>query len=268
MNTIFLMGIIILVIAVLMSMVGKGGGNFYVLAMVLAGITMHEAAPTSQMIMLGTSVASMVIFHKNKKVDWKLALIIDPPTDIMAFVGGYFAGQVEGITLKLIFAILLIAVSFFMFIKVKDKPLEEKHKFGYWNRTFGDHKYTVNLWVTLPITALVGLFAGATGISGGAFKIPLMVMLCGIPMEIAVGTSSAMVAVTALMGLIGHSINGSINGHVNLEFAIPLTVVAIVGGIIGGKFALKSKPKNLKKIFALTNLAAGITMIISIILKG
>lgn len=263
MNTIFLMGIIILVISVLMSMVGKGGGNFYVLSMVLVGISMHEAAPTSQMIMLGTSVAAMIIFHKNKKVDWKLALIIDPPTDIMAFVGGYFAGQVEGITLKLIFAILLIAVSVFMFIKVKDKPLEEKHKFGYWNRTFGKYNYTVNLWVTLPITALVGLFAGATGVSGGAFKIPLMVMLCGIPMEIAVGTSSAMVAVTALMGLLGHSFNGNLD----LSFALPLTAIAIVGGIIGGKFALKSKPKNLKKIFALTNLAAGITMIISIILK-
>lgn len=261
MSTVVLMSIIILVIAVLMSMVGKGGGNFYVLAMVLAGISMHEAAPASQLIMLGTSVASMIIFHKNKMIDWKLALIIDPPTDIMAFVGGYFAGRMQGITLKLMFAIMLIVVSIFMFIRVKEKPLEPKNKFGYWTRTFGDYQYTVNLWLTLPITAFVGFFAGATGISGGAFKIPLMVMLCGIPMEIAVGTSSAMVAVTALMGLIGHSLNGNFNA----ELAVPLMIVAIIGGTIGGKFALKSKPKNLKKIFAVTNLAAGITMLINIL---
>jgi uncharacterized membrane protein YfcA len=259
-----LLGSIILAIAILMSMVGKGGGNFYVLAMVLIGITMHEAAPTSQMIMLGTSTASMIIFHKSKKVDWKLALIIDPPTDIMAFLGGYLAGYVDGITLKVIFALLLIAVSIFMYIKVQEKPLELKNKFGYWNRTFGEHQYSVNLWLTIPITAMVGLFAGATGISGGAFKIPLMVMLCGIPMEIAVGTSSAMVAVTALMGLLGHSLHG----YLNLQLAIPMTILAILGGIIGGKFALKSKPKNLKKIFAATNLAAGITMIISIVVNG
>ena len=67
MNTILLMGIIVLVISVTMSMVGKGGGNFYVLAMVLVGISMHEAASTSQLIMLCTSVASMIIFSKNKK---------------------------------------------------------------------------------------------------------------------------------------------------------------------------------------------------------
>jgi len=261
MNTILLMGVIVLIISVLMAMVGKGGGNFYVLAMVLVGITMHEAASTSQLIMLCTSAASMIIFSKNKKVDWKLALIIDPPTDIMAFFGGYFAGRLEGITLKLMFAILLVGVSIFMFIRVKEKPLEQKKRFGYWNRTYGKYKYTVNLWIILPITAIVGFFAGATGISGGAFKIPLMVMLCGVPMEIAVGTSSAMVAVTALTGLIGHSLNGNFNPML----AIPLAVIGIIGGIIGGKFAIKSKPKYLKKIFAVTNLAAGFVMIINIV---
>ncbi|XMB71886.1 sulfite exporter TauE/SafE family protein [Mycoplasmatota bacterium WC30] len=258
---IFIMSAIILVIAVTMAMVGKGGGNFFVIAMVLAGVAMHKAASTSQAIMLGTSVAAMLVFSKNKKVDWKLALIIDPATDIMAFVGGYFAGRIEGNTLKIIFAIILILVSIFMLIKVKEKPRIEKHGFGYWNREFNGHKYTVNLWVTLPLTALVGLFAGAVGISGGAFKIPLMVLLCGIPMEIAIGTSSAMVAVTALMGLLGHSINGSFD----LKFALPLIFVAIIGGIIGGKLAVKNKPKNLKIVFALTNLVAGIIMVINII---
>ena len=260
MNSLLVMCIIILVIAILMSMVGKGGGNFYVLVMVLAGISMHNAATTSQLIMMGTSVASMIIFNKNKKVDWKLALIIDPPTDIMAFIGGYFAGNIEGTILKLMFAILLIIISIFMFISVKENSIEKNDKFGYWNRTFGEYNYTVNLWVILPITAIVGFFAGAIGISGGAFKIPLMVMLCGIPMEIAVGTSSAMVAVTALMGFVGHSINGDFNP----QLAIPLTMVAVIGGLLGSKYAMKSKPKNLKKIFATTNLIAAITMIINI----
>ncbi len=261
MNSILLMSIIILAIAISMSMVGKGGGNFYVLAMVLVGISMHTAAATSQFIMIGTSAASMLVFNKNRKVDWKLALIIDPPTDIMAFVGGYFAGSLQGSTLKLMFAALLVIISIFMFIPVKEREVENKHKFGYWNRIFGEHQYVVNLWYTLPITATVGFFAGAIGISGGAFKIPLMVMLCGIPMEIAIGTSSAMVAATALMGFLGHSVNG----HFDPKLAIPLTIVAIIGGIIGSKYAIKSKPINLQKIFAVTNLIAAIIMIINII---
>ncbi len=261
MNSVLIMSIIILAIAILMSMVGKGGGNFYVLVMVLAGISMHNAATTSQLIMMGTSVASMLVFHKHKKIDWKLALIIDPPTDIMAFFGGYFASNIEGNTLKLMFAFFLILISIFMMIPVKEKSLTEKKGFGYWNRSFGEYKYSVNLWLVLPLTATVGFFSGAIGISGGAFKIPLMVMLCGIPMEIAIGTSSAMVAATALMGFLGHSLNGDFNP----QLAIPLTIFAIIGGLVGSKFALKSKPKNLKKIFAITNLIAAIVMIINII---
>jgi len=148
-----------------------------------------------------------------------------------------------------------------MFLKVKENPIPKKNKFGYWNREFGKYNYTVNLWLTLPITALVGLFAGAIGISGGAFKIPLMVMLCGIPIEVAVGTSSAMVAATALMGFIGHAVKGNFD----LKYAIPLALIAMVGGFIGSKFALKRKPKNLKKIFAVTNLLAAVMMIINIL---
>lgn len=252
---------IILLIAITMSMVGKGGGNFYVLAMVLAGTSMQYAATTSQLIMMATAFTSMIIFHNHKRVDWKLALMIDPPTDIMAFVGGFAAGYLEGTTLKLIFASLLIIISIFMFLPVHEKPREKKKKFGYWNRQFGSYQYTVNLWITLPITAAVGFFAGAIGISGGAFKIPLMVMLCGIPMEVAVGTSSAMVAVTALMGFLGHSIHG----NVDLPFAIPLVVTAVIGGWLGSKYAVKSKPKNLRTIFAFTNLLAAIIMIFNIL---
>ena len=60
----------------------------------------------------------------------------------------------------------------------------------------------------------------------------------------------AMVAATALMGFIGHSIHGDFNP----KLAIPLTIVAAIGEIVGSKYAVKSKPKNLKKIFVLTNL--------------
>jgi uncharacterized membrane protein YfcA len=135
-NIIIILALVILAIAISMSMVGKGGGNFYVIAMVLAGISMHDAATTSQIIMMATSVTSMIVFSKNKKVDWKLALVIDPPTDIMAFVGGFFAGKIQGDTLKLIFAIVLLVVSVFMFIPVKERPISKEKKFGYWHRHF------------------------------------------------------------------------------------------------------------------------------------
>lgn len=206
----------------------------------------------------------MLIFHKHKLVDWKLALVIDPPTDIMAFLGGYFSAYMSGIAMKFLLAALLVLAGFLMLLKIKDRPLTARRGFGFWHRRFGDEQYVVNLWLAIPITAAVGLAAGAVGISGGSFKVPLMVLLCGVPMRIAVGTASAMVAVTALMGFIGHVING----HFDPQWAIPVACAAAAGGVIGGKLAIKIDPGKLKLVFAFTTLAAAIVMAVNAVLSA
>jgi len=259
MTSIIIVSIVIFAIAVVMSMTGRGGGNFYVPVMVAAGLAMHEAAAVAQFILFFTAVAALIIFHKNNTVDWKLALVIDPPTDIMAFVGGYYAHVFSGSILKIVFAFLLVVAGFFMLYPVKGTKEYKQKRFGFWHRKFGNDNYVVNLWLAIPITALTGLVAGMVGISGGSFKIPLMVLACGVPMRVAIGTSSAMVAVTALMGFLGHTAGGDFN----FSWAIPLMIVTVFGGLIGGKLSLKTKSNNLKRIFAYTTLVAALFMLIN-----
>lgn len=254
---------VVFALAVLMTMTGRGGGNFYVLVLVLAGQAIHQAATTGQLILMLSALTGMLVFHKHKMVDWKLALVIDPPTDLMAFVGGYLSAYVSGITLKFILAGVLVLAGFLMLLKVKNRPIPAGRRFGYWHRRYGNEEYVVNLWIAIPITAAAGLVAGAVGISGGSFKVPLMVLLCGVPMRIAVGTSSAMVAVTALMGFVGHAISGHFDPH----WAIPVACAAVVGGMIGGKLAIKTNPQRLKVIFAFTTLAAAIVMAVNAFLS-
>ncbi|OQX65157.1 MAG: hypothetical protein B5M55_04585, partial [Desulfococcus sp. 4484_242] len=63
----------------------------------------------------------------------------------------------------------------------------------------------------------------------------------------------------SLMGFGGHAIQGDFNP----AWAVPLAVITIVGGIIGGKFAMKTKPKHLKRLFAYTNWLAALFMVIN-----
>jgi uncharacterized membrane protein YfcA len=254
-----LTSIAVLAIAMVMAMTGRGGGNFYVPLLVASGQPMHEAATSGQFILVFAALTAMFVFHKQKMVDWKLALVIDPPTDIMAFVGGYFSGLASGVALKCLLAGLLTLAGFLMLLKVRNRPLRQNGRIGFWHRSLGNEEYVVNLWIAIPITAAVGLAAGAVGISGGSFKVPLMVLLCGVPMHVAVGTSSAMVAATALMGFLGHF--GA--GHFDYRWGIPLACVAVVGSLLGGKLTLKTKPKTLKTIFAMTTLAAAAFMIVN-----
>ena len=223
-----------LFIATLMTMTGRGGGNFYVPLLVATGEPMHQAATTGQFILMMTAFAGMIIFQKHKTVDWKLALIIEPPTNLMAFIGGFFAHMLSAVFLKILLAGLLVIAGFAMLIPIKERPIEVKRRFGYLRRTFNGQPYVVNLWLGLPTVALAGLAAGAVGISGGSFKVPLMVLAFGVPMKIAVGTSSAMIAATAATGFLGHLLAGDFNP----SWALPIGCVATIGGIIGGKFAV------------------------------
>jgi len=249
---IIIISVAVFVIATVTTMVGRGGGNFYVPVLIAAGQPVHEAATSGQFILFFTAFAGMLIFQKHKAVDWKLALVIDMPTNVMAFVGGYLSGYISGVSLEFILAAMLVIAGCFMLVRARERSLSASKRFGFWQRRFGGEEYLVNLWLVIPITAAVGLVAGAVGISGGSFKIPLMVVACGVPMRVAVGTSSAMVAATALMGFLGHTAGGDFNP----EWAIPVACVAVVGGLLGGKLALKTQAGRLKLFFTLTTFAA------------
>jgi len=260
MITMIIVGILIFTVAVSMTMVGKGGGNFYVVILAIANVPMHQAATTGQFILFTASVAAMIIFQKNKSVSWTLAVLIGSFTALSALAGGYFSHLFSGFSLKMIFAVMLLIAGAVMLIPVSEKRNVTKEKlFGIIIFKSGGERYSVNLWVALPVTVLTGFGSGMVGVSGGSFLVPLMVLACGVPMYTAVGTASTLIAATAFMGFTGHAVRGDFNP----SWAIPLAFITILGGVIGGKFALKTKPKHLKTLFAYTNWLAALFMIIN-----
>jgi len=114
------------------------------------------------------------------------------------------------------------------------------------------------LGIAVLCVLVISVLMSMTGRGGGSFYVPVLVA-CGLPMRVAVGTSSAMVVATAFMGLVGHSAAGDFNAF----SAIPMSVTALVGGLWGGVFSLKTKAKSLKRIFAYTTLGAALFMVIN-----
>jgi len=261
-----IVGSLLFLVAVVMTMVGKGGGNFYVVILAMAGIPMHEAATTGQFILFTASVAAMIVFQKNKSLSWHLALFIGILASLSALGGGYFSHMFSGFTLKIIFAALLFLAGLLMLIKIPEKEHNlATHTIGIIKFKSGKYILTLNLWIAAPVTILTGFCSGMVGVSGGSFLVPLMVLACGAPMHLAVGTASSLIAATSFMGFMGHALKGDFNPHV----AVPLAVITVIGGIIGGKFSLKTKPKHLKKLFAYTNwIAAGFMVINALHSKG
>ena len=252
--------VLVFTMAILMTMVGKGGGNFYVVILAIANVPMHQAATTGQFILFAASLAAMIIFQKNKTVSWPLAILIGTFTGVSALGGGYFSHLFSGFSLKMIFAVMLLIAGAAMLVPVSGEKNGTNQKyFGIVNFKSGGEIYRVNLWIAMPVTLLTGFGSGMVGVSGGSFLVPLMVLACGVSMHTAVGTASTLIVATALMGFAGHAVQGDFNP----SWAVPLAFITILGGILGGKFALKTKPRHLKTLFAYTNWMAALFMMVN-----
>ena len=197
--------LLVLVLAIVMTMTGRGGGNFYVVTFVLAGVPMHEAATTGQVVLFTTALAAMFVFQKHKTVLLPLALFVGGMTAATAFAGGYFAYLFTGLTLKIVFSLLLVLAGFLMLLPIKEGTAKPDRGGGYWRLKASNSVYYINLWVTVPAVLATGFCAGMVGVSGGSFLVPMMVLGCHVPMRIAVGTASIMVAATAFSGFLGHA---------------------------------------------------------------
>jgi len=231
------------------SMIGIGGGVLYVPILLAFGFPFYQAAAISLFIIMALSLSATLVYYRVQLVDWKLALTIEPLIAITALIGGYYSSFIQINGLKVLFVLVLIVSGYFMIKPIKeiqDKFINER-KWGYWLRKFGEEEYSVNLLLGLPIATLSGLTAGLLGTGGGATKVPLMVLLLGVPMKIAVGTSCFMVGITALFGFWGHFFAG----HFEPKMALILSLVVFVGAQAGSRISIKVDKILLKKIYAI-----------------
>jgi uncharacterized protein len=92
----------------------------------------------------------------------------------------------------------------------------------------------------------VGVLTGLVGVGGGFLIVPALVLLSGIPMKQAVGTSLAIVAAKSYAGFLGYM------GGVPIDWAVMggFTAVTVAGSFIGAHFANLISQAMLKKAFA------------------
>ncbi len=235
------------------AMFGLGGGLFYAPTLVLLGLPPSAAAFISLVAITSTSIAAFTVYKKAEKVSWKLAAVVDPPTDIMAFIGGIYAYLIEREAALLILVAVMLIAGWLML-----KPTPSSRSTPSWLSHFnivikhGDQKFIVNLPITVAVTAAIGFAAGAVGITGGVFKVPLMVLLCGVPIDIAVATSSFMVLLTAIFGLAGHlSAQAAFSAEAPWLLIATAAAATFLGGALGALKAVKVEKTKLRKGYSI-----------------
>jgi len=250
-------------VAVVFSMLGQGGGALYTPLQVWMGIEFHEAATTSLFLIMVTSAAASLVFHKAKRIDWPMAIALETVTTAGGFAGGLASGWLSGAVLSLMFAVVIGAAAVFMIRPMEEREPCASRRGGFlaWSRTLGEQSYCVNMAIALPFSFLVGAFSGMVGVGGGLLKVPFMVLVLAVPMDIAVGSSALMVGVTASGGFAGHLLRG----HWSWRLSLVLAAAVFIGGQIGSRLTVKLDKRKLRVGFGWFLLVIAATMVFRVL---
>jgi len=198
-------------------------------------------------VMLAVSLLSLNrIFHGSKK--HIKAFLLVTPAAIMVFVIRQFLIPripenlitIDNFTLTrdmgimLFFALIMFLSAFSMIRSDKANYEKEEHK---------GIMYNYPMIVVEGTT--IGTITGIVGAGGGFLIIPALVLLAGLPMKLAIGTSLLIIAVKSLVGFLGDVSNQAIDWVFLLSFTGMATI-----GIFFGTFSAKYLDNNrLKKAF-------------------
>lgn len=248
-------------IGISLGLIGGGGSILTVPVLVyLFGLNPLLATSYSLFVVGSTSLVGAINNFKNGYVRIKTALLfgissittvlltrkfIIPNIPKNIFNVGDFT-VTESILVMLLFAILMVVAAFAMISK-EEKIIEAKEK--------NDNNKTVKL---LAFGIGIGFATGILGAGGGFLLIPTLVILMGLPMKEAVGTSLFIIALNSLFGFsvdLGHF-------QIDWTFLLKITAIAVLGIFIGGIISKKVDGDKLKKGFGYFVLVMGVFILI------
>ncbi len=219
-----------------------GGGGLIMLPLLITlGLTPSEAVATNR---LGTQTLNLTIlkFHWEKQMKWKLASYFIAPTLLGSLAGALVVLYIDQDLFKKLLGLVMILILPFLFLK-KDLGLKEfkftKRKF-YWGLFF---------------SVIAGFLGGAFASTGIWFT--YLYLFLGLTMLQAAGTKK----VTGLVLGLSTSIIFIFTGLINWPIMITIMIASALGGWIGASLGIKIGNVWVKRIFAIFVLAGAVKMI-------
>ena len=255
------------------SMCGLGGGFILVPTLILIfNVAPQQAIAISLVAMCGTTISATLGYLKQKRVDFKLAILYDIFDIPGVIIGAYLTTILPQNVLIGTCGIFILVLSILMLrnIRTQKKPkltcVKEIKTEKEWTRKVNDcsnkvFEYKIRKPGFIIISSLLsGLVTGLAGLGGGITDTTTM-MLLGVPAHIAVASSEFAMALTNGAGVITHGFLQNIM----LDYALPVTIGTIVGAQIGVLLAKRTKQKTLKTILTIIAMFFSIRLILEVI---
>lgn len=230
---------------ILGSMIGLGGGIIVVPILTFLGFSPSVAASNSLFAALSNAIASTASYSKQKRIEFSLGLKLGLLSVPGTILGAVFSSDVSSEIFKILFGIILVLSSAYIFLR---KKLESKEK------TFSKQM----IIFAIGASFFAGIVSSFFGIGGGIIFVPLMVVGMGMTMKRAAPTSQLILLFASLSGVIVHSILG----HPDFLQAGLLAIGSFFGGLVGARLSLDIKERYLQILVSGVILIAAVKLFI------
>jgi hypothetical protein len=227
--------------AVLYSSVGNAGASGYLAAMTLAGLAPEVMKSTALLLNIVVALIATLRFARAGYFSWPLFWPFAVASLPFAFLGGMLS--LPGSLYRMLVGIVLLFAAYRLFWYTdQGKPIPR----------------AVPCVLALVVGAGLGLVSGLTGIGGGIFLGPLLIMMGWAEPRQSASISAAFVLVNSVAGLCGDAV--SVHA---LPSAAPLWVGAVVvGGLTGSELGTRRLAEvALRRLLAVVLAIAGLKLI-------
>lgn len=225
------------------TMLGIGGGAIMVPGLTLLGFDIKKVVPASLFAILGTSAGGLRYLLGKGLVDYRLAIILEFASTSGALTGVAVFGRIRSRELIAILGGVLILSGILFLLRQR---VVEKRRVAEEYKPIRLRERVGGLIAALLASYVAGLFSAMLGIGGGVIKVPILVIILGLPIHVAVSTSKLMVGITALAGVAGHIAAGTMDW----VLAFLLLIGTYTGATASSRLLVRTKPRSLYIIAA------------------
>ena len=218
-------------IGVLLGLVGGGGSILAVPALIYGvGMPLSRAIPTSLLVVGISSAVAAVPRLVQREVQWRIAAI---------FGGAGIPSAFAGAAINRLLSPRLILVGFvaLMLLAAWRMLQENEQKGGDCALPGGGVNWRSCLPKALASGAGVGFLTGLLGVGGGFVIVPALVLLLGLSMVSAVGTSLVIVSVNSGAGFLAHLGDSRLDPTITVAFTLATVTGALVAGRLGSRLS-------------------------------
>jgi hypothetical protein len=233
--------LLIFLAALLYSAVGHAGASGYLAVMALLGTTPAVMRPTALILNVAVAAIGTVQFARAGYFRWSLFWPFALGSIPAAYIGGHVT--LPGSAYKVVVGavLLLSAVRFVVTLRAPDQM-----------------KRQIPLPLALVIGVALGFLAGLTGVGGGIFLSPVLLMAGWADLRTTAATSVTFILANSVAGLLAKPAALAAVRDIAPMWAI----AAVVGGLLGSYLGSRRLPSPaLRGVLAAVLLAAGLKLV-------